>query len=304
MQGREATWDCKCDCGGHAIVKLGHLRKGHTKSCGCIIGDMKRATRARQCASMIGRRFGNLVVTARANKDRYGKPAWVCRCDCGAEITTGNSNLKSDGTRSCGCAKIKIHSGDRFGLLRVVERAASKNQKSVWRCVCDCGSEAIVYGVLLRRGGTQSCGCLRRTVFESAPISHPEKVSRVRKSPVGQRAERTKRQLSLRRKLSPDELRERKRAQVRRRMAERYADPVIRMHMLIAGRLRKTLQRMGARKDARTFEMLGYSDADLKSHLERQFLSGMTWENMGKWHIDHIVPVSTATTKDDVIRLN
>lgn len=38
---------------------------------------------------------------------------------------------------------------------------------------------------------------------------------------------------------------------------------------------------------------LGYSMSELKQHLERQFTKGMTWENKGKWHIDHITPASS-----------
>ena len=38
--------------------------------------------------------------------------------------------------------------------------------------------------------------------------------------------------------------------------------------------------------------MVGYSVADLAQHLERQFLPGMSWENMDQWHIDHIVPLA------------
>ena len=46
-------------------------------------------------------------------------------------------------------------------------------------------------------------------------------------------------------------------------------------------------------KQGRRWECLvGYSIDDLKSHLERQFVKGMNWENMGGWHIDHIVPLS------------
>src|SRR3990167_1478032 len=38
---------------------------------------------------------------------------------------------------------------------------------------------------------------------------------------------------------------------------------------------------------------LGCSVKDLKSHLESKFESGMSWYNYGKWHIDHIIPLSS-----------
>ena len=39
-------------------------------------------------------------------------------------------------------------------------------------------------------------------------------------------------------------------------------------------------------------ELVGYSAADLKLHLELQFENGMSWDNMGEWHIDHRIPLS------------
>lgn len=39
--------------------------------------------------------------------------------------------------------------------------------------------------------------------------------------------------------------------------------------------------------------LVGYSVADLMSHLERQFLPGMSWKNVGDWHIDHRVPLAS-----------
>lgn len=37
---------------------------------------------------------------------------------------------------------------------------------------------------------------------------------------------------------------------------------------------------------------LGCSIEKLKRHLESQFQEGMSWENYGQWHIDHIKPLS------------
>lgn len=31
----QALWKCKCDCGNEVIARLGNLRNGHTRSCGC-----------------------------------------------------------------------------------------------------------------------------------------------------------------------------------------------------------------------------------------------------------------------------
>lgn len=46
---------------------------------------------------------------------------------------------------------------------------------------------------------------------------------------------------------------------------------------------------------------LDYTVSELMAHLERQFVKGMGWHNMDKWHIDHIVPLSsfTITGPDD-----
>jgi hypothetical protein len=39
-------------------------------------------------------------------------------------------------------------------------------------------------------------------------------------------------------------------------------------------------------------DLVGYTVDQLKEHLEKQFLPSMTWENYGKWHIDHRIPIS------------
>ena len=44
------------------------------------------------------------------------------------------------------------------------------------------------------------------------------------------------------------------------------------------------------KKNKPTKECLGCSMEDLKAHLENQFSTGMSWDNYGKWHVDHIKP--------------
>jgi hypothetical protein len=38
--------------------------------------------------------------------------------------------------------------------------------------------------------------------------------------------------------------------------------------------------------------MIGYSPAELRTHIERQFIDGMTWQNLVDWQLDHVLPKS------------
>lgn len=52
--------------------------------------------------------------------------------------------------------------------------------------------------------------------------------------------------------------------------------------------LRNTLERMNKKKENHTIDLLGYSALDLKNHITLLFTDGMTWDNWGEWHVDHI----------------
>jgi len=60
----------------------------------------------------------------------------------------------------------------------------------------------------------------------------------------------------------------------------------------VGGEIRRCLK--GHPKATRYWEKLvGYTLEDLMAHLEGQFKEGMSWDNHGEWHIDHINPVSS-----------
>jgi len=51
-------------------------------------------------------------------------------------------------------------------------------------------------------------------------------------------------------------------------------------------------------KNGHYFEILKYSPDELISHLENQFKDGMTWDNYGEWHVDHIKAISLHNIKE------
>jgi len=57
--------------------------------------------------------------------------------------------------------------------------------------------------------------------------------------------------------------------------------------------LYRTLYYLGTEKEGHTQDMLGYTAAQLKHHIEKQFKESMTWENYGEWEIDHIRPLTS-----------
>lgn len=68
--------------------------------------------------------------------------------------------------------------------------------------------------------------------------------------------------------------------------------------------LNNTLKRLGTKKELKTIDMLGYSALELKEHIENQFIDGMSWNNYGEWHIDHIKMVSTFDENTDIKIVN
>lgn len=165
-----ARWRCKCDCGNETVVAGGKLKRGLTKSCGCL---NREKSSERFFKDLTGQKFGRLTVLGVDHKkpNNHGGTViyWLCRCDCGNEVVVLGGSLKRGNTKSCGCLSrektserlFKDLTGMKFGRLTVLERAANKGKKTAWRCKCDCGNSCVVAGNNLRSGEVKSCGCLR-----------------------------------------------------------------------------------------------------------------------------------------------
>ena len=102
-------------------------------------------------------------------------------------------------------------------------------------------------------------------------------------------------------------------AKYRKERKER--DPLFKLLVDTRSLIHSTFRRGGKVKSTTTEKLLGCTIDQFKSHLESNFEGWMTWDNKGNpkdgilelnksWDIDHIVPLSSATTEEELIALN
>jgi hypothetical protein len=58
------------------------------------------------------------------------------------------------------------------------------------------------------------------------------------------------------------------------------------------------------KKPQRTELILGCSIEEFKNYIESKFTKGMTLENHGEWHLDHIIPIASAKSEEEILILN
>lgn len=80
-------------------------------------------------------------------------------------------------------------------------------------------------------------------------------------------------------------------------------DPLKLMRRRIRSRTLKAFKANRWYKSSRNEEMLGCTWEEAFSHIESKFSNGMSWDNMGEWHIDHEIPLASAKTEEELIRL-
>ncbi len=149
--GAPRAWICQCDCGSlTGPIQTYCLTKGHTRSCGCLRGNIprridRRPRRPRQCPKCL------MMFEASPSQIYCSR-----RCRRARDGASGDP--------------IEL-TGQRFTRLTVLGLAPKhlwpgKRDKSSavrsWSCRCDCGELCTVTTNRLTRGNTRSCGCLQR----------------------------------------------------------------------------------------------------------------------------------------------
>jgi hypothetical protein len=90
----------------------------------------------------------------------------------------------------------------------------------------------------------------------------------------------------------------------RKEICKKYSQkPEVKLRSNLGHRIYLFLKSKSHTKNKKTEEMLGCDFIFFINYLELKFTEGMSWENYGKWHVDHIIPLSSAETEEDVYNL-
>jgi len=89
------------------------------------------------------------------------------------------------------------------------------------------------------------------------------------------------------------------------RVKQRKTNPLFKLTHNVRCRINDYMRKVSITKNNKTFDIVGCSPQFLKEYLESQFVEGMTWDNYGQcgWHIDHIIPLSSADDEERVYEL-
>lgn len=69
-------------------------------------------------------------------------------------------------------AKATDLTGQTFGRLTAISRAPNSGSRTMWNCICACGTERVIHARNLMHGLTQSCGCLWLEVMKQVKTTH------------------------------------------------------------------------------------------------------------------------------------
>lgn len=76
-------------------------------------------------------------------------------------------------------------------------------------------------------------------------------------------------------------------------------DPAFKLERNLRCRLYHALRSQNAKKSTRILDLTDCTISYLMGYIEAKFTKGMSWENYGEWHIDHITPCAKFNLLDE-----
>lgn len=130
-----------------------------------------------------------------------------------------------------------------------------------------------------------------KTLAEAAqtPEAKAKRSATLKKTLGTPEARRAKAEAATGRQVSDHTKEKIRRALTKLTPAQRLANK--RVTRVFSNQLQRIMRKMNLRKSATAEQILGYTRAQLRQHLESQFRPGMSWES-GGFHVDHIKPVA------------
>ena len=113
-----------------------------------------------------------------------------------------------------------------------------------------------------------------------------------------------KEQYSLKNKIkykeNPDSYKERAK---KNHYARLETDLLYKLQTRFRTRIYQSFKLNNWKKNTKSSRLLGCDIQTAKQHIENKFVKGMSWNNWGEWHIDHIKPVSLAKNIEELEKL-
>ena len=78
----------------------------------------------------------------------------------------------------------------------------------------------------------------------------------------------------------------------------RKTDPMKKLKKTLRSRIYNAIHRQYGEKANSSMELIGCTIQEVRKHIESQFVEGMTWDNHGEWHVDHIRPCVSFNLED------
>jgi hypothetical protein len=79
-------------------------------------------------------------------------------------------------------------------------------------------------------------------------------------------------------------------------------DGFFRMKKRLRDRIRDYMK--GKSIGKKTKDIIGLDYVDFKNYISSKFTEGMTWDNYGEWHLDHIKPLVLSENEEELLKLN